>query len=301
MSARLHLHLGCGLVHRPGWVNLDRYVADSADLQANAVLLPLPDGSAEAIEARQLIEHLGYVGTLYGLYEWARVLTPGGTLLVETPDRPATLRAAVDEETTTETLPWLFGTGQRGQGHWYLFAADELARLATQAGLEAVEVESVTTRPDRPTLRLTARRAADTPVTRFVARLHRAFVTSGILDLVDAPRHLAALETICERASGLIQTPGAATLTQLVGLSARYSPRVAACVLGVLPDPAAWPASELAQARHLVADLERERFPARLACRAFRSFRSSRLGLALISRAVPVRAASAITASMSTW
>jgi tetratricopeptide (TPR) repeat protein len=53
----------------------------------------------------------------------------------------------------------------------------------------------------------------------------------------------------------------------LVGLAARYSPRVAACVLGALPDPSAWPADELMQARHLAMELERERFPARLACR----------------------------------
>ena len=52
-----------------------------------------------------------------------------------------------------------------------------------------------------------------------------------------------------------------------MSLSARYSPRVAACILQCLPDPSAWPATELAQARRLIADLEQERFPARLACR----------------------------------
>jgi radical SAM protein with 4Fe4S-binding SPASM domain len=54
-------------------------------------------------------------------------------------------------------------------------------------------------------------------------------------------------------------------LTQLVSLSARYSPRVTVCILGALPNPLALPPTELAQARQLVADLERERFPARLA------------------------------------
>ena len=206
---RLRLHLGCGLVHRPGWINLDRYVTDGADLQADAILLPFSDGSAEAITALQLVEHLGYVGTLYALHEWSRVLrspepaegVPGGTLLIETPDRPATLRAAVDEETADSALPWLFGTEQRGQDHRYLFAADELARLATQAGFETVKVESVTTQPSRPTLRLTASRAADTPVTRFAIRLHRAFTATGILHPMDVLQYLSALETICEQAS----------------------------------------------------------------------------------------------------
>ena len=198
---RLRLHLGCGLIRRSGWINLDRYVTGGADLQADAVLLPFPDGSAGAITALQLIEHLGYVGALYALHEWSRVLIPDGTLLVETPDRPATLRAATDAESAAAARPWLFGTEQRGQTHRYLFAAAELAHLATQAGFEAVEVENVTTRPARPTLRLTARRSDDTPVSRFAARLHRAFITSGILHPLDAPQYLSALETICEQAS----------------------------------------------------------------------------------------------------
>ncbi len=265
MNARLHL--GCGLVHRPDWVNVDLHTADAADLLADAVLLPFPDSSAEAVEALQLIEHLGYVGALYGLYEWARVLAPGGSLHVETPDRDATLHAALSTETAKAARPWLFGTEQRGLAHRYLFSADELARMATQAGFEALTVERITTQPARPTLRLAARRAADTPATRFAARLHRALVTAGIVDLSDVPQYLSVLETVCQRAGELIRTPGSEALVQLVSVSARYSPRLAACVLGTLPACPAWPGDELAHALRLAADLEREQFPARLACR----------------------------------
>ena len=263
----VRLHLGCGLVHRPGWLNLDRYATDAADLLADAVLLPFPAGSAAAVEALQLIEHLGYVGALYGLHEWARVLLPGGSLRLETPDRAATLRAALSDETGEAARPWLFGTEQRGLIHRYLFSGDELAQMASGAGFEAVTVEDITTRPARPTLRLTARRAADTPRVRFAIRLHRAFVTTGVVELSDTPQYLSALETVCERAGELIQTPSSEALVQLMSLSARYSPRVAACILNSLPAPSAWPDDELAQARRLVADLEREQFPARLACR----------------------------------
>jgi hypothetical protein len=265
---RVRLHLGCGLVHRPGWVNLDRHVADAADLLGDAGLLPFPDGCAGAVEARQLIEHLGYAGTLYALHEWARVLAPGGTLIVETPDRPSTLRAAATGEHDL-TLPWLFGTEQRGLAHRYLFASDELQRLALQAGFADVRVAVDTTHVARPVLRLTAQRAADAPLVRFEARVHRAFVTAGVLDLLDVPPYMAALETVCERAAELLRSlpPGPDALVQLVGLSARYSPGVCGCILRSLPDPAAWPAVELAQAIDLAAALEDERFPARLACR----------------------------------
>jgi predicted SAM-dependent methyltransferase len=263
----LRLHLGCGLVHRPGWINIDRYALDAADLQADAILLPFPDQSVKAIEARQLIEHLGYVGALYGFYEWVRVLAPGGTLLIETPDRTATLRGATDDGDGDPVLPWLFGTEQRGQDHRYLFTADELTRLATRAGFEGIDVENLTARSERPTLRLTARRAADTPAIRFAARLHRAFLTSGIANPSNAPQYLAALETICEQAGELLQDSTADALAQLVSLSARYSPRVTACILHALPDPSAWPAADLAHLRSLAAELERESFPARLARR----------------------------------
>jgi predicted SAM-dependent methyltransferase len=263
----LRLYLGCGLVHRPNWINVDRYTADAADVLADVLCLPFPDGVVEAVEADQLIEHLGYVGTAYALYEWARVLAPAGTLVVETPDREATLRAALAEETSAAARPWLLGAEQQGMGHRYLFAAGELADLAAQAGFVEVEVTPVSWSPAHPTLRLAARRGAETAAGRFLGRLHRAVVSSGLVDPLDAPPYLEAVETVGAQLAPLVETPGPTALAQLVGVAARYSPRLAAAVLDALPDPAAWPAVELAQARRLLAELERTHFPARLACR----------------------------------
>jgi predicted SAM-dependent methyltransferase len=259
--------LGCGLVHRPNWINLDRHTTDAADLLADAILLPFPNGSAEAVEALQLVEHLGYVGTLFALYEWARVLAPGGSLRVETPDRTATLHAALSKESGEATLPWLFGMEQLGLTHRYIFSADELAQMTTKAGFADVMAEIASPQPAQPTLRITARRAPDSAQHRFANRLHRAFIVAGLVKPADSPQYLSALETVCERAAELTRIPGNEALAQLLSLSARYSPRVAACVLGALPAPSMWPGEELAKARRLVADLERERFPARLACR----------------------------------
>jgi tetratricopeptide (TPR) repeat protein len=53
----------------------------------------------------------------------------------------------------------------------------------------------------------------------------------------------------------------------LFSLAVRYSPAVAVCVLDSLPDPAAWPAAELAALRRLAGELAVEGFTARLACR----------------------------------
>lgn len=264
---RKSLYLGCGLDHRPGWINVDRYTADAADVLADALRLPFAAGVAEAIEADQLIEHLGYVGTVYALYEWARVLASGGTLVVETPDREATLRAALAEETGAKARPWLLGAEQQGMGHRYLFSSQELAALATQAGFEQVEVTKVSWSPAHPTLRLTARRGERTPASLFLERLHWAVVSSGLVDPLDAPPYLEAIERVGEQVAPLVETPTPTALAQMVGVTARYSPRLAACVLDALPDRTSWPAAELAQAQHLLTELEGIDFPARLACR----------------------------------
>jgi hypothetical protein len=110
-------------------------------------------------------------------------------------------------------------------------------------------------------------RGADAPVVRFRIRLHRAFVSSGLIVSRNAAPHLAALENLCERAAVQIEAPGEDSLMALFSLAVRFSPAVAACVLDSLPDPGDWPAVELAGLRRLADDLARECFTARLACR----------------------------------
>lgn len=263
----LRLHLGCGLVHRSDWINLDRHTADAADLLADAILLPFPDRSADAIRAFQLIEHLGYVGTTYALHEWARVLAPGGTLQIETPDRDATLRAALSQHNREASLPWLFGLEERGLTHRYLFSADELTALAARAGFEDLSAEPAPSRSAHPTLGLTARRAPDTPQRRFVNRLHRAFILAGLVEPIDAPEHLSALEDVCEIVADRIQRPDQDALFQLFSASVRYSPRIATCVLDALPASSAWAQNDLARLQRLATALNQEQFLARLACR----------------------------------
>lgn len=263
----LSLYLGCGLVHRPNWINVDRYAADAADVLADVLRLPFPDGAVEAVEAGQLVEHLGCVGTVYAFHEWARVLAPGGALVVETPDREATLRAALAEETSAAARPWLLGAEQQGMGHRYLFAGEELAALAVQAGFVEVEVSAASWLPAHPTLRLTARRGAESAASLFQSYLHRTVVSAGLVDPLNAPSYMEAVERVGAQIAPLVESPTPSALAQAVGVAARYSPLLAACVLDALPNPGSWPAGELAQARRLLAELERAHFPARLACR----------------------------------
>jgi predicted SAM-dependent methyltransferase len=267
--------LGCGLVHRPGWVNVDRYRRPAADIRADAGLLPFADASVQAIEVLQLVEHLGYVGTLYALHEWARLLSPDGadlpsgrgTLRIDTPDRAGTLRAALSADTRQAVLPWLFGGEQEGQAHRYLFSGDELDAMLRAAGFESIVVENTGDAAARPILRLTAVRGADTPAVRFRIKLHRAFAASGLVVPYNPAQHGAALERLCDRAAAQVETPGIEALYALFSLAVRYSPAVATCLLDSLPDPGFWPAAALVALRRLAGELESECFTARLACR----------------------------------
>jgi SAM-dependent methyltransferase len=113
-------------------------------LAASAERLPWPDARFDAIVADSVLEHLD--DPARALREWARVLRPGGRLIVWSPNR-FTL--------TTDPHLGLWGLGWlprrwlpaylrlRGRAFWppRTLSAREARRLATRAGLASVAVE----------------------------------------------------------------------------------------------------------------------------------------------------------------
>lgn len=81
------LHFGCGPKILPGWVNIDR-VARHPDVRTDIDLtsLPWPDASVECILAEHVFEHFSFAEEEKVWTEVARVLRPGGTLVIEVPD-----------------------------------------------------------------------------------------------------------------------------------------------------------------------------------------------------------------------
>lgn len=92
--------------------------------------LPLAEGSCRAVVAMELLEHLPDPPRALG--EMARVLAPGGVLVLSAPN----------SRFVHERLPE-FGRGQRepmpaaldAAGHWFAFSLARLRRLTTDAGL----------------------------------------------------------------------------------------------------------------------------------------------------------------------
>jgi SAM-dependent methyltransferase len=111
---------------------------------ASAERLPYADASFDAVVADSVLEHLD--DPRLALAEWARVLRPGGSLLLWSPNRYA---LSVDPHVRLWGLGWLprawmpsYVSWRRG-GAWPppCLSGGEVRRMALRAGFEGVEVE----------------------------------------------------------------------------------------------------------------------------------------------------------------
>ena len=82
----LLLHLGAGVHHPPGWVNVD-VLGMSPDLHWDLRRrLPFADGSAQGVLLEHVLEHFTLAADLDLLAECRRVLAPGGIVRIGVPD-----------------------------------------------------------------------------------------------------------------------------------------------------------------------------------------------------------------------
>jgi len=119
-----------------------------ADLQKR---LPIPDNHADIVLFQEGIEHLPH--QLFALQEMRRILRPGGTLILTTPNI-SHLRGRVSnlllESELYNRLPenelngvWHSGSSEMYFGHLFLIPAQRLRVLARIAGLRIRKIHSV--------------------------------------------------------------------------------------------------------------------------------------------------------------
>jgi ubiquinone/menaquinone biosynthesis C-methylase UbiE len=124
----IRLHIGCGIVILPGYINCDMY-NPKAELKCDALKLPFPDNSVVEILAVHIIEHFHFHDTFNALKEWYRVLKVGGKLRIETPDLLATCIKFVNSNEQDRVdlygqffaIPWV-----PGELHKFLFTESQL-------------------------------------------------------------------------------------------------------------------------------------------------------------------------------
>jgi SAM-dependent methyltransferase len=124
-DGRLRLHVGCGLVDAPGFVNIDLLAAPHVHVQAPVDdLSAFPDGCADLLYSCHCLEHFGFRHTRAVLSEWARVLRPGGVLRVAVPDFSVIARAYAAGGTLGELQSLLLG-GQDYRLNFHAAVFDE--------------------------------------------------------------------------------------------------------------------------------------------------------------------------------
>lgn len=85
-ARKLKLNIGAGKRRLPGYVGIDAVERPAADIVAFAHEIPLADGCAIEVLAIHLVEHVHLWELPPILKEWARLLEPGGRLVLELPD-----------------------------------------------------------------------------------------------------------------------------------------------------------------------------------------------------------------------
>jgi predicted SAM-dependent methyltransferase len=137
----MKLHLGCGSIYLPGWVNVD---LDSPQADMNLDLcerLPFEDESVESIYSEHFIEHIGRDDARRLLLECRRVLRPGGVIRISTPDLKFLALTYLAKNITEWGDMWspsspclLMNEGMRSWGHQFLYDADEMELLFFEVG-----------------------------------------------------------------------------------------------------------------------------------------------------------------------
>jgi predicted SAM-dependent methyltransferase len=130
------LHLGAGGKRIANASNCDLY-DPAADRRLDATdLAEIESGTVDIVEHHHMIEHLDAAQLERGLREWARVLKPGGLLIVSAPDLEAVLREWLSMD---ETDRWDYGIKM-------IYGSQEHAGMFHKTGFTAARMASVVAR-----------------------------------------------------------------------------------------------------------------------------------------------------------
>lgn len=121
----MKLHLGCGEVYLPGYLNID-YPPESHTVQVQTIAneyhdilsLRYPAESIEEIRLHHVFEHFQRAEALALLAAWRSWLIPGGILRIEVPDFDRTAKAVIGILTRHKkrfvALRHIFGSQEAG-------------------------------------------------------------------------------------------------------------------------------------------------------------------------------------------
>jgi predicted SAM-dependent methyltransferase len=183
----MRLNLGCGTHYKKDFINIDAFDATVADVLMSVEDLGFPANSVDAIEACQLIEHLGYFHTISALEEWFRVLKPGGTLLIETPDLESSMQQYLhgSHETKKEVLTWIYGVESPGMEHRLCIPRALMKDLLIKSGFTRITTSYFTKEIYHPVMRVTGKKTKDSQAFHIIGSVRKDLVKQHLIQFDD--------------------------------------------------------------------------------------------------------------------
>jgi len=148
------VQIGAGYNLLPGWLNCDVQSESSQVVYLDATKpFPFPDKSIDCIFSEHMIEHIDYDSALSMLSECRRVMRPGGTLRIATPNvlRLVSLFKSDLLDAERAYITWglrvnvhsamgspaclLLNNLMRGHGHEFLYDPETLISMMHHVGL----------------------------------------------------------------------------------------------------------------------------------------------------------------------
>jgi len=155
-----YLHLGCGRRPFPGWINVDvvPYSPGPDVLLDLRRPLPLPNNSLDLIYSEDFIEHLELTAGRRLLHECYRVLRPGGTMRLLTPNlrpfaadyvaRSPALFEWYNARHGTASFAEILNHGLRSWGHRFVYDDELLVHELRAAGfLPTMQAHNLSSHP----------------------------------------------------------------------------------------------------------------------------------------------------------
>jgi SAM-dependent methyltransferase len=141
LDGKLNLHLGCGEINHPQFVNVDglpaphiHYVRKIDDLSF------LPANKVDLIYACHCLEHFSHSKVYYVLTEWFRVLKKDGILRLSVPDFDLLLGIYKDNDNSTYSIVGMLMGAQdyKYNFHMAIFNRSGLTDLLLKVGFSEV-------------------------------------------------------------------------------------------------------------------------------------------------------------------
>ncbi len=138
----INLHLGCGFVNHPQFINIDALPLPHIHyIRSIGNLSPFADNSVNLIYASHSLEHFSHMETPAVLAEWFRVLKKGGILRLSVPDFDLLVDIYREHNNNVEAILHTLMGSQNYQFNFHMTAFNQtsLERLLKQAGFVKIQ------------------------------------------------------------------------------------------------------------------------------------------------------------------